>query len=98
MNLEVKGVHFDVDEQTKEMIDKKLKRIGFAEDYIIDQIFTLTRIKNGYTCESNTNFKWGHSAHIHVNAIRLREGLDILFDKLELKISKEKDKVQDHSG
>ena len=98
MNLEVKGVHFDVDEQTKDMIDKKLKRIGFAEDYIIDQIFTLTRIKNGYTCESNTNFKWGLSAHIRVDAIRLREGLDILFDKLELKISKEKDKVQDHSG
>lgn len=98
MNLEVKGVHFDVNEPTKEMINKKLKRIEFAEDYIIDQLFTLTRSKNGYTCESNTNFKWGHSAHIRVSSERLREGLDILFDKLELKISKEKDKVQDHSS
>jgi len=98
MNLEVKGVHFDVDDKTKEMIDKKLKRLSFAEEYIIDQLFTLTRSKNGYTCESNTNFKWGHSAHIRVEAIHLPEGLDILFDKLELKVSKEKDKVQDHSG
>ncbi len=97
MNLEVKGVHFDVDDQTKEMIDKKLKRLSFAEDYIIDQLFTLTRSKNGYTCESNTNFKWGSSAHIRVESNHLREGLDILFDKLELKVSKEKDKVQDHT-
>lgn len=98
MNLEVKGVHFDVDEKTKEMIDKKLKRLSFAEEYIIDQLFTLTRSKNGYTCESNTNFKWGHSAHIRVESNQLRVGLDILFDKLELKVSKEKDKVQDHTG
>lgn len=97
MNLEVKGVHFDVDDITKDMINKKLKRIGFAEDYIIDQLFTLTRTKNGFTCESNTNFKWGRSAHIRVDSIQLREGLDILFDKLELKISKEKDKIQDHT-
>ena len=98
MNLEVKGVHFDVNVATKEMINKKLKRIGFAEDYIVDQLFTLTYSKNGYTCESNTNFKWGHTAHIRVEAIRLAEGLDILFDKLEQKISREKDKVQDHSS
>lgn len=98
MNIEVKGVHFDVNEETREMIDKKLKRIGFAEDYIIDQLFTLTYSKNGYTCESNTNFKWGRTAHIRVIALQLREGLDILFDKLEQKISKEKDKVQDHSA
>ena len=98
MNLEVKGVHFDVDDETKEMINKKLKRLSFAEEYIIDQLFTLTRIKNGYTCESNTNFKWGHSAHIRVDSVQLREGLDILFDKLELKVSKEKEKVQDHTS
>lgn len=98
MNVEVKSVHFDLEEKIKEMINKKLKRIAFAEEYIVDQLFTLTYSKNGYTCECTTNFKWGRQAHIKVETTQLPEGLDILFDKLELKISKEKDKIQDHSS
>jgi ribosome hibernation promoting factor len=98
MNLEVKAVHFEPSDSVKEMIDKKLKRIRFASDYIVDQLFTLTYSKNGYACESTTNFRWGKSAHIKVESTRLREGLDILFDKLEMKVSKEKEKIQDRGA
>lgn len=98
MKVETKGVHFELDEKTRELIDKKLRRINFADDYIVDLQFTLTWSKNGYTCESNANFRWGHSAHLRVEAMQLREGLDLLFDKLELKIAKEKNRIQDHTA
>ena len=97
MDIEVKGVHFEVSDHTRDVIDKKLLRLGFAKDLIVDQLFTLTKTKNGYKVESNTNFRWGMSAHIRVDSIALTEGLDILFDKLEQKIRKEKEKIQEHT-
>lgn len=96
MNLEVKGIHYEVSDHVRELVDKKLLRIDFANDFIIDQLFTITKTKNGYKVESNTNFRWGTSAHIRVDTVGLGEGLDILFDKLVQKIRKEKDKIQDH--
>lgn len=97
MNLDVRGVHCEVSEHTREVIDKKVLRLGFAKDLIVDQLFSVTKMKNGYKVESNTNFRWGTSAHIRVDTVNLLEGLDILFDKLEQKVHKEKEKIQEHS-
>ncbi len=98
MNLEVKGVHFEVSDHIRDTIDKKLKRIDFAKDLIVDQLFTLTKTKNGYKVECTTNFRWGTSAHVGVDTVGLMEGLDILFDKLAQKVHKEKEKIQEHSS
>jgi putative sigma-54 modulation protein len=98
MHIEIKGVHYDISESTKEFIDKKMKRIGFAEDLLVDLLFTITRETNRYKVESNINFRWGGSAHIRTDAFELYKGIEILFDKLELKIKKEKDKIQEHQN
>ena len=96
MNVEIRGVHYEVSDNTKEHVEKKLKRLGFAEDLIVDLIFTISHDKNGYIIEASINFKWGKSAHIKVDAFDLFKGIDNLFNKLDNKIVKEKEKIQEH--
>ncbi len=98
MNLELKGVHFDVKDETKEFIDKKIERIEYAHDMIVDLLLTMTKEKRDFNCEVNINFRWGVSSHIKVRSFELHEGLDKLFDKIDLKVKKEKSKVQEHKG
>jgi putative sigma-54 modulation protein len=98
MNIDVKGVHFEISEEVRDYIDKKLKRVNYAEDLIIDLLFTLTRDSRAYKLEVNINFRWGYSSHIKVESFQILKGVDILFDKMDNKINKEKEKIQDHTG
>lgn len=98
MNVQVKGVHFDVNQNTHDRIEKKLKRLGYAEDLIVDLLITLTHDTHGYKIEATLNFKWGNSSHVGLDSYNLLQGIDILFDKLDIKINKEKDKIQDHKS
>jgi len=96
MNIDVKGVHLDVSQNVRDYLNKKLKRLGYAEDLIVDLLFTLSQDSKAYKVEVNINFRWGTSAHIGVDAFNLIKGVDQLFDKLDVKINKEKEKIQDH--
>lgn len=95
MNIEVKGVHHDVDEDTREYIDKKLRRLEHVSDLIVDLLFTITLEKQRYKIEVTVNFRWGYSSHIKVTGFDLIKGIDLLFDKLDNKIHKEKEKIQE---
>ncbi len=95
MNIEIKGVHHDVDEETKEFINKKLHRIAYATELIVDLLITITLEKQRYKLEVTINFRWGASSHIQVTSFELLKGVDILFDKLENKIQKEKERIQE---
>ena len=97
MNLEIKGVHYDLDEETKEYIEKKVQRFDFAKDLIMDLLFSVRHEKNRFKIETNINFRWGYSTHLKVSSFDLGEGLDKLMDKISAKIHKEKGKIQEHS-
>jgi putative sigma-54 modulation protein len=94
MNVDVRSVHFDLGEASRDYFDKKLERIGYAKDMIVDLIFILTKDKD-FKFEANVNFRWGSQAHIEERDYDVTAGIDKLFDRLEQKITKEKDKVQD---
>jgi putative sigma-54 modulation protein len=96
MNFELKGVHYDISERTKEFIDHKLRRIDFAKDYIIDLLITITKNKPGFSVETNVNFKWGHSSHVGSESHELYEAIELMLDKLEHVVRKEKKKVREH--
>ncbi|MBA7714470.1 Ribosome hibernation promoting factor [subsurface metagenome] len=98
MNIEVKAVHFEVSEQIRTYIDKKLPRLYFAREHLVDLLFTLTQERRGFRIEVNINFRWGTSNHVRVDSFDIFEGIDKLFDKMECKINKEKKKIQDHKG
>jgi putative sigma-54 modulation protein len=95
MHTEIKGVHLEITEQMKEHIERKIPHLDFAKDMIIDLLFTITK-DNGYQIEANINFRWGASAHISTTAFEVFEGIDSLFHKIDSKVTKEKERVQNH--
>ncbi len=96
MNLEIKGIHYELSERTVEQIEKKVKKIEFAKDMIVDLFFKIEREKSEYIIDVNINFRWGLSHHIKVSNHDLYDAIDVVIDKLKQKIIKEKEKVQEH--
>lgn len=94
MNTEIKAVHFTLNEDTKTYLDRKIVRIHNAENMIIDLLFTLTKDKD-FSAEATVNFRWGVSIHVREHDFELNAAIDKLMDKLEGKITKEKEKVKD---
>ena len=94
MNTEIKAVHFSLDNETRERLERKIDRIHNAENMIIDLLFTLTKNKD-FSAEATVNFRWGVSAHLKENDFDLNVAIDKLLDKLDAKIIKEKDKVKE---
>ncbi|HCM26406.1 MAG TPA: ribosome-associated translation inhibitor RaiA [Treponema sp.] len=95
MNIDVKAVHFTLRDGTREFIDKKIARIPNAENMITDLLVTLTKEKKDFTAETTVNFRWGVSVHVTDRDFELNPAIDKLMDKLENKIVKEKEKVQE---
>ncbi len=96
MNLEIKGIHVEITDKIREYIDKKMPRLDFAKDHLIDLLLHFSHEKSMYRLEANLNFRWGHSIHVGSDGFDIFEGIDKLFDKMEQKILKEKKKIQDH--
>jgi len=97
MNVEIKGIHYSVSDETKKFIEKKLEHISYAKDHIIDLLFTITKEKHNYKIDCNIHFRWGKSAHLSLESIELYEGIENFIHKLELKIRKEKEKISSHN-
>ncbi len=94
MNIDVRAVHFELGDQGREYLDRKLERIAYAKDLIVDLLFAFTKEKQ-FKCECTINFRWGASAHVQEADFDLIAGMDKLMDTLEQKITKEKSKHQD---
>ncbi|MDR2143757.1 MAG: ribosome-associated translation inhibitor RaiA [Treponema sp.] len=93
MNTEIKAVHFTLRDDTREYLDKKISRIHNAEKMIVDLLVTLTREKD-FEAEATVNFRWGVSIHVKEHDFDLNPAIDKMMDKLETKITKEKEKVK----
>ena len=94
MNTEIKAVHFTLRDETKEYIEKKMERIPNAENMIVDLLFTLTKEKD-FSAEAKVNFRWGNSIHLKEHDFELDPAINKLIDKLDAKISKEKERVKE---
>ena len=94
MNTEIKAVHFTLHDNAKEYIQKKIERIHNAENMIVDLIITIKKEKD-FDAEATVNFRWGVSIHVKENDFDLTAAIDKMMDKLETKITKEKEKVKE---
>lgn len=94
MNTEIKAVHFSMHEKSRAYLDKKLERLDYARDHVIDLLLTFTKEK-AFKAEATINFRWGTQAHIMEDDFELEPAMDKLIDKVQQKISKEKEKVQE---
>lgn len=96
MRTDIKAVHFDLKDPTKEYLEKKFRKISYGERFIEDLHLTLTKENTSFTAEVNVHTHWGELFHLKEEAKDLIEAIDKLFDKLDYKIAKEKSKIQDH--
>ncbi len=94
MTVDVRSVHFDLSDSSRAYLDSKIERIGYARDMIVDLIFVVTKDKD-FKLEATVNFRWGLQAHVEEREFEVNPGIDKLMDRLEQKISKEKEKVQE---
>ena len=93
MQLQVKAVHFELGEQQRQHIDRRVKRFTYAREYLVDLALTLTRERNLFHAEASLHFRWGATNHLKVSGYDLIEAFDKLFDKVQAKVAKEKDKI-----
>ena len=94
MNTEIKAVHFALRDETKEYLQKKIDRIHNAENMIVDLLVTLTKEKD-FEAEATVNFRWSVTIHVKEHDFELIPAIDKMMDKLEIKITKEKEKVKE---
>lgn len=95
MNLEIRGVHYHISEATHDFIEKKLHRLDFAKEYIVDLTITVTKESHGYKVDGKAHFRWGVVVVVEEEAHELYGAIEIMLDKLEQAVRKEKKKKID---
>jgi len=96
MDYQIKSVHYHVSDATKEFIDKKMKKLTHLKDYISDFDFVINKETHEYIVEAHVHFKWGTITHIKEKDIELYPAIENNFHRLEVALTKEKEKKQDH--
>ena len=94
MNTDIKAIHFSLHDDAREYLNKKLERLRNAENMIVDLLITLKKEKE-FNAEAKVNFRWGVSIHVSEGDFELTSAIDKMMDKLEQKITKEKEKVKE---
>lgn len=94
MTKTINAVGFELEEKQSEMIEKKLERIKYADDLIVDLIVKVKHDK-AYTFDTTVNFRWGAQAHVSGEDFDFGASLNKMMDVLDTKVKKEKDKVQE---
>ncbi len=96
MNLDVRGIHYNISDTTREFLDKKLERIDFAKEYVIDLSILVIKEPQGYKIEGKVHFQWSKTKMVNETDHELYEAIELFVDKLEGVIRKEKGKVKEH--
>ena len=93
MNVTLSAVGFDFQQEQQDLINKKLERINYADDMIVD---LLVRVKDDKKIifDVTANFRWGASAHVSAEDYDFGDALNKTMDILDTKVKKEKDKIQ----
>ena len=94
MNKDIKVLHFNMTDDAKDYLKRKIDRIHNAENMIVDLIVTIKKEKD-FNAEATVNFRWGVSIHVKEKDFDLTAAIDKMISKLEGKIIKEKEKVKE---
>ena len=94
MTTSINAVGFDFEKDQLDLINKKIERIKYAEDLIIDFLLKVKEDKK-FIFDCTVNFRWGAVAHVAAEEYDFVAALNKMMDMLDQKVKKEKDKIQD---
>ena len=94
MTTSVNAVGFDFEQDQFDLINKKIERIKYAEDLIVDFILRVKEDKK-FIFDCSVNFRWGTVAHVSAEDYDFAAALNKLMDILDQKVHKEKEKIQE---
>ena len=94
MDKQILAQGFTLDKDQTELINKKLERIKYAENLIVDLIIHVKEDKK-FFFETTVNFRWGGNAHVTGDDFDFAAALNKMMDVLDVTVTKAKDKVQE---
>lgn len=94
MKTNIKSIGFKLSEEENALIEKKLTRLSFAEQYLhdLDITFTKPEKNSNITVAATLHFSWGTFKQIECTSFDFVSSIDELLDKLERTCRKEKEK------
>lgn len=93
MTTAISAVGFEFEQDQQDLIQKKLERIKYADDLIVDLILRVKEDRK-FVFDCTVNFRWGASAHVAAEEYDFAAGLNKMMDVLDQKVRKEKEKIQ----
>ena len=95
MNLKITGLHLEVTPSIREYIESKLERITRHVDNVIGVTVTLSVDKLVQKAEVNVHLA-GKDIHVESEDADMYAAIDLLVDKLDRILLKEKERMTDH--
>lgn len=96
MHYELRGIHYSPSDKTKQFFDEKVAHLDRLKENIQSLEFVVTKTTHGYELGANLHFKWGSQVHIEESGPDLFPLVDLVIDKVQQKVRKEKDKISGH--
>lgn len=95
MNINFRGIGFNVTDDDKAFLEKKLKKLSFAEDYLQDLEITARKESKGigFHLDAILHFTWKKEKAVSQDSYELYEGIELLADKIQSAAKKEKEKT-----
>lgn len=94
MTKTISAQGFNLSKDQSDLINKKLERIAYADDLIVDLTLRVKEDKKFYF-DTTLNFRWGSNAHVTGDDFDFAAALNKMMDVLDQKVKKEKDKAQE---
>ena len=95
MQINVSGHHLDVTDSLRNYVETKLDRLERHYDRITNMQVVLSVEKQRQKAESTVRISGGE-VHAHAEADDLYAAIDMLADKLDRQLIKQKEKFKDH--
>ena len=95
MNLTFRGIGFTPTDEDREFLDKKLKKLSFADDYLhdLDIVATKESTGSGFQRAATLHVTWKKEKAVAQEASEHSEGIELLADKSQAAAKKEKEKT-----
>ena len=95
MNLNFRGIGYTPNDEDRDFLDKKLKKLAFAEDYLHDLDIVVNQESKGigFHLDATLHFTWKKEKVVSQDAYELYEGIELLADKIQSVAKKEKEKT-----